>query len=52
LLYACGPSLEHFRVDPDRLAFDHVIVLDRVLELARGSISPSRPNSSSSMKWI
>jgi predicted peroxiredoxin len=25
-LYACGPSLEHFHVDPDRLAFDGVVV--------------------------
>jgi TusA-related sulfurtransferase/predicted peroxiredoxin len=27
-LYACGPSLEHFHVDPSRLAFDHVIVCE------------------------
>jgi TusA-related sulfurtransferase/predicted peroxiredoxin len=28
VLYACGPSLEHFKVDPGRLAFDHVIVCE------------------------
>jgi predicted peroxiredoxin/TusA-related sulfurtransferase len=27
-LYACGPSLEHFRVDPERLAFDGVTVCE------------------------
>lgn len=27
-LYACGPSLQHFRVDPRRLAFDAVIVCE------------------------
>ena len=27
-LYACGPSLEHFHVDPDRLAFDDVVVCE------------------------
>jgi TusA-related sulfurtransferase/predicted peroxiredoxin len=27
-VYACGPSLQHFRVDPDRLAFDGVIVCE------------------------
>jgi TusA-related sulfurtransferase/predicted peroxiredoxin len=27
-LYACGPSLQHFRVDPDRLAFDDVVVCE------------------------
>jgi predicted peroxiredoxin/TusA-related sulfurtransferase len=27
-LYACGPSLAHFRVDPDRLAFDGVVVCE------------------------
>jgi predicted peroxiredoxin len=27
-LYACGPSLEHFHVDPDRLAVDDVIVCE------------------------
>jgi TusA-related sulfurtransferase/predicted peroxiredoxin len=27
-LYACGPSLRHFRVDPNRLAFDGVIVCE------------------------
>jgi TusA-related sulfurtransferase/predicted peroxiredoxin len=27
-LYACGPSLVHFRVDPGRLAFDDVIVCE------------------------
>ena len=25
-LYACGPSMEHYRVDPDDLAFDGVII--------------------------
>jgi hypothetical protein len=25
-LYACGPSMEHYRVDPDDLTFDDVIV--------------------------
>jgi TusA-related sulfurtransferase/predicted peroxiredoxin len=28
VLYACGPSLQHFRVDPDRLAFDGVVVCE------------------------
>ena len=28
VLYACGPSLEHFRVDPERLAFDDVVVCE------------------------
>jgi TusA-related sulfurtransferase/predicted peroxiredoxin len=28
VLYACGPSLEHFRVDPDRLAFDGVVICE------------------------
>lgn len=28
VLYACGPSLEHFRVDPERLAFDGVVVCE------------------------
>jgi TusA-related sulfurtransferase/predicted peroxiredoxin len=28
VLYACGPSLEHFRVDPDRLGFDDVVVCE------------------------
>ena len=27
-LYACGPSLQHFRVDPEKLAFDGVIVCE------------------------
>ncbi|MGZ4415491.1 MAG: sulfurtransferase TusA family protein [Gaiellaceae bacterium] len=27
-LYACGPSLQHFRVDPDRLVFDDVVVCE------------------------
>jgi len=27
-LYACGPSLEHFRVDPKRLAFEGVVVCE------------------------
>jgi TusA-related sulfurtransferase/predicted peroxiredoxin len=27
-LYACGPSLQHFGVDPKRLAFDDVIVCE------------------------
>jgi len=27
-LYACGPSLQHFRVAADRLAFDDVIVCE------------------------
>jgi TusA-related sulfurtransferase/predicted peroxiredoxin len=27
-LYACGPSLAHFRVDPDRLAFEGVTVCE------------------------
>jgi predicted peroxiredoxin/TusA-related sulfurtransferase len=27
-LYACGPSLQHFAVDPTRLAFDGVIVCE------------------------
>jgi TusA-related sulfurtransferase/predicted peroxiredoxin len=27
-LYACGPSLEHFKVDPQRIAFDNVIVCE------------------------
>jgi TusA-related sulfurtransferase/predicted peroxiredoxin len=27
-LYACGPSLDHFHVDPDRLAFDDVVVCE------------------------
>src|SRR5690349_12349405 len=27
-LYACGPSLAHFRVDPRRLAFDDVVVCE------------------------
>jgi TusA-related sulfurtransferase/predicted peroxiredoxin len=27
-LYACGPSLAHFRVDPERLAFDGVTVCE------------------------
>jgi TusA-related sulfurtransferase/predicted peroxiredoxin len=27
-LYACGPSLQHFRVDPERLAFDGVVVCE------------------------
>lgn len=27
-LYACGPSLQHFGVDPQRLAFDDVIVCE------------------------
>ena len=27
-LYACGPTLGHFKVDPDRLAFDGVIVCE------------------------
>lgn len=27
-LYACGPSLEHFKVDPTRLAFDDVVVCE------------------------
>lgn len=26
--YACGPSLEHFHVDPERLAFDGVVVCE------------------------
>jgi TusA-related sulfurtransferase/predicted peroxiredoxin len=36
-LYACGPSLEHFRVDPDRLAFDDVTVCEylRFMEVMR-----------------
>lgn len=25
-LYACGPSMEHYKVDPDRLAFDDVTI--------------------------
>ena len=25
-IYACGPSMEHFKVDPDGLAFDDVVV--------------------------
>lgn len=28
VLYACGPSLQHFRVDPDRLAFGGVVVCE------------------------
>jgi TusA-related sulfurtransferase/predicted peroxiredoxin len=28
VLYACGPSLQHFRVDPERLAFDDVVVCE------------------------
>jgi hypothetical protein len=28
VLYACGPSLAHFRVDPSALAFDRVIVCE------------------------
>ena len=27
-LYACGPSLQHFRVDPERLAFQDVVVCE------------------------
>jgi TusA-related sulfurtransferase/predicted peroxiredoxin len=27
-LYACGPSLEHFGVDPQKLAFDGVVVCE------------------------
>ncbi len=27
-LYACGPSLGHFHVDPDRLAFEDVVVCE------------------------
>ena len=27
-LYACGPSLEHFHVDPTGLAFDDVVVCE------------------------
>jgi TusA-related sulfurtransferase/predicted peroxiredoxin len=27
-LYACGPSLQHFRVDPERLAFEGVVVCE------------------------
>ena len=27
-LYACGPSLAHFHVDPNRLAFDDVVVCE------------------------
>ena len=25
-LYACGPSMEHYKVDADNLAFDNVII--------------------------
>lgn len=28
VLYVCGPSLQHFRVDPEELAFDGVIVCE------------------------
>lgn len=28
VLYACGPSLQHFGVDPQRLAFDDVVVCE------------------------
>jgi hypothetical protein len=28
VLYACGPSLERFRVDPNRLDFDDVVVCE------------------------
>lgn len=27
-LFACGPSLTHFKVDPERLDFDHVVVCE------------------------
>lgn len=28
VIYACGPSLEHFHVDPEELAFDGVVVCE------------------------
>ena len=28
VLYACGPSLQHFHIHPDRLAFDGVVVCE------------------------
>ena len=28
VLYACGPSLQHFLVDPEQLAFEDVIVCE------------------------